>query len=115
MLVIVRNEGSLVYGGKNLTLDLEQTFDHVIRVERVVDDVNDSFADISVRRLDGSTELIRFKLGDDARIDGVLTIALIGFIRWRDGDRRNKPAVRIGFDAPRSYKIVRDNAVKKVR
>lgn len=117
MLVIVRNEGSLVYGGKNLTLDLEQTFDHVIRVERVVDDVNDSFADISVRRSDGSTEFIRFNLFDDKEheIDGVLTIALIGFIRRRDGDRRSKPAVRIGFAAPRSYKIVRDNAIKKVR
>lgn len=114
MLVIVRNEGSLVYGGKRLTADLQQTFDHVIRVEQVVSDAVNHFADISVLRSDGSRELHRLNEGDDVSIDGVLIVALIGFLRRREGDRRGKPAIRLGFDAPKSYKIVRDNAIKKV-
>lgn len=116
MLVIVRNEGSLVYGGKNLTADLEQTFDHVLRVERVGQDIDGEFVEISLKRRDGSVELIQLDMREsrEHEIDGVLVVALIGFIRWKEEDRgRRKPAVRLGFDAPRSYKLVRDNAIKR--
>jgi hypothetical protein len=115
MLVIVRNEGSLVYGGENLTEDLEQTFDHAIGVRRIGQSAAGEFAEISVKRSDGSEEL--FQLDHERKeytVDGIVVVALVGFIRWKAEDReRRKPAVRLGFDAPRSYRLVRDNAIKR--
>ena len=115
MLVIVRNEGSLVYGGENLTEDLEHTFDHAIGVRRIGHSAAGEFAEISVKRSDGSEEL--FQLDHERKeytVDGIVVVALVGFIKWKAEDReRRKPAVRLGFDAPRSYRLVRDNAIKR--
>jgi hypothetical protein len=115
MLVIVRNEGSLVYGGENLTEDLEHTFDHAIGVRRIGHSVAGEFAEISVKRGDGSEVL--FQLDHERKeytVDGIVVVALVGFIKWKAEDReRRKPAVRLGFDAPRSYRLVRDNAIKR--
>jgi hypothetical protein len=115
MLVIVRNEGSLVYGGENLTEDLEQTFDHAICVQKIGEGLAGEFAEISVKRSDGSEEL--FQLDHERKeytVDGIVVVALVGFVRWKAEDReRRKPAVRLGFDAPRSYRLVRDNAIKR--
>lgn len=115
MLVIVRNEGSLVYGGTSLDEDLEQTFDHVICVQKVGQDADGEFAEISVKRSDGTQELFRLDHGNkEHTVDGIIVVALIGFIRWKAEERdRRKPAVRLGFDAPRSYRLVRDNAIKR--
>jgi hypothetical protein len=115
MLVIVRNEGSLVYGGENLTEDLEHTFDHAIGVRRIGHSAAGEFAEISVKRGDGSEVL--FQLDHERKeytVDGIVVVALVGFIKWKAEDReRRKPAVRLGFDAPRSYRLVRDNAIKR--
>lgn len=115
MLVIVRNEGSLVYGGMSLTEDLEQTFDHIICVQKVGQGVDGEFAEVSVKRSDGTEELFQLDHGNkEHTVDGIVVVALIGFIRWKADDReRRKPAVRLGFDAPRSYRLVRDNAIKR--
>jgi hypothetical protein len=115
MLVIVRNEGSVVYGGRNLTADFEQTFDHALRVDRIVETVGEEFVEISIKHRDGYLETVQLDLEfSEHEIDDVLTVALVGFVRWKEGDRgRRKPTVRLGFDAPRSYKLVRDNAIKR--
>lgn len=113
MLVIVRNEGSLVYGGTSLDEDLEHTFDHVICVQKVGQDIGGEFAEISVKRSDGSEELFQLDhRNKEHTIDGIVVVALIGFIKWKTDDQR-LPAVRLGFDAPRSYRLVRDNAIKR--
>jgi hypothetical protein len=115
MLVIVRNEGSLVYGGENLTENLEQTFDHAIGVRRIGHSAAGEFAEISVKRADGSE--VVFQLDHERKeytVDGIVVVALVGFIKWKAEEReRRKPAVRLGFDAPRSYRLVRDNAIKR--
>jgi hypothetical protein len=115
MLVIVRSEGSLVYGGTSLDEDLELTFDHVIGVQKVGQDVNGEFAEISVKRRDGTEKIFRLDHRDKQHsIDGIIVVALIGFIRWKEEERdKRSPSVRLGFDAPRSYRLVRDNAIKR--
>ena len=114
MLLIVRKEGSLVYGGNNLTEDFEDTFDHVICVERIVDDLDRSFVDVSVTSSSDVAEHFRLSVANkEHRFGDFLDIALIGFCRPSKDTRSEKPSVRLGFDAPRTYRLVRDNAVKR--
>ena len=65
MLVMTRREGATVYGGKSLTADIEQTYDHAIRVERIVDNFGKRVAEISVRDRDGGYTL--YTLTSNAR------------------------------------------------
>lgn len=110
MLMIVRKEGSAVYGGTNLTEDFEQTFDHIIRVDEITDYMH---ASMTITRKDGSKQLLRLSLNDDYVLDNILQIVLVDVLKQSTED--NLPAARLGFEAPRNYKLVRDNAIKKTR
>ena len=110
MLMIVRKEGSSVYGGTNLTEDFEQTFDHAIRVDEIIDGTNVS---MTITRKDGSSQILRLSLNDDYVLDNVLQIVFVDVLKHTGED--DLPAARLGFAAPRNYKLVRDNAIKKTR
>lgn len=116
MLVMTRKEGASVYGGKRLTTDFEQTFDHVVRVEKIVDTLDKRLVEISVRDNRGGYAVYEltpkdneFSIGDDIRV------VMIGIHAMPVRGCGITPVVRMGFDAPRSYKIVRDDAIRRTR
>ncbi len=108
MLLMVRKEGTAVYGGMGLTENFEQTFDHMIRVDHI-----DHGTDVSMTivRKDGSTQLLRLSLNDDYVLDSILHIVFVDVLKpSAEGD---VPAARLGFSAPANYKLVRDNAINR--
>lgn len=114
MLVLTRTEGAVTYGGRALTADLDNSFDHRIRIERIVDDINERYAEVTITNAVGEERLYRLDrkketVSLDSRVK--LTLVSIGALTSRSG--RFIPIVRIGIDAPRYYRVVRDDAVKK--
>lgn len=117
MLVMTRKEGSSIYGGVDLSADLKQTFDHVITVSRVVDQLSQRFVEIDVTYSDGTEEgFVLDAKTPECKIDGVVRVVLMGVhsVAFNSG-KRPVPTARLGFEAPRSYKLVRDDAIKKTR
>jgi len=108
MLLMVRKEGTAIYGGTSLTEDFEQTFDHAIRVDEITDGMHVS---MTITRKDGSTQILRLSLNDDYVLDNVLQIVLVDVLKQSAGE--SAMSARLGFAAPRNYKLVRDNAIKK--
>jgi len=114
MLVMTRREGGSVYGGTSLTENIEETYDHVIRVERIVDEPEIRSAEISVRTPSGeysSFELTPAK--DDFRINDNLRIVLVGMYADSFKGGPLESVLRLGFDAPMSYRLVRDDAIRR--
>lgn len=116
MLVMTRKEGAAVYGGKRLTTDFEQTFDHVLRVERIIDSLERRVVEVSVRDRRGGYAVYEltpknneFSIGKDIRI------VMLGIHAMPVRGCGITSVVRMGFDAPRSYKIVRDDAIRRTR
>lgn len=115
MLVLTRVEGSVIYGGQALTNDVVQTFDHMIRVQRIVDNLRSRYAVITITNADGSVSEHKLDAeNEDVRIDQI-RVVLIG-IHFSPGSGGGQALVaRIGIDAPRSYKIIRDDARNRIR
>lgn len=116
MLVMTRREGATVFGGNNLTADIEQTYDHAIRVERIIDNFSKRMAEISVRDRDGGFAMYeltpndnQFRIGDDIRV------VMIGIHTMPIRGAGLAPTLRLGFDAPMSYRIIRDDAIRRTR
>lgn len=108
MLLMVRKEGTAVYGGTSLTEDFEQTFDHMIRVDKIVDRAH---VNMTITRRDGSTQHLRLFLNDDYVLDNILHIVFVDVLKPSAED--DVYAARLGFAAPKSYKLVRDNAINR--
>lgn len=116
MLVMTRREGAAVYGGKHLTADIEQTYDHVICVEKIMDTFGKRFAEISVRDRDGGYATYKLTPKDNEfRIGNDLRVVMIGLHSMPVRDGGIAPTLRLGFDAPLSYKIIRDDAIRRTR
>ena len=116
MLVMTRREGAAVYGGKHLTADIEQTFDHIIRVERIVDSLSVRKAEVSVRDRDGGYALYELSANDNQfRIGNDIRVVLMGIHSMPTRGAGVAPTLRLGFDAPLSYKIIRDDAIRRTR
>lgn len=116
MLVMTRREGATVYGGKSLTADIEQTYDHAIRVERIVDNFGKRVAEISVRDRDGGYSVYTLTPKDNEfRIGNDLRVVMIGLHSMPVRDGGIAPTLRLGFDAPLSYKLIRDDAIRRTR
>jgi sRNA-binding carbon storage regulator CsrA len=115
MLVLTRVEGSVIYGGQALTNDVDQTYDHMIRVQRIVDNLRSRYAVISIEGSDGSVSEHKLDAdNEDVRI-GQIRVVLIGIhFSFAPGGGQALVA-RIGIDAPRSYKIIRDDARNRIR
>ena len=114
MLVMTRREGGSVYGGTSLTENIEDTYDHVIRVERIVDELKNRSAEISVRGADGTYATFELTpIKDDFRISADLRIVLIGMYTASFKGGPLEPVLRLGFDAPMSYRLVRDDAIRR--
>lgn len=116
MLVMTRKEGSSIYGGIDLSADLKQTFDHVITVSRVVDQLSHRYVELDVAYSDGTEEgFVLDAKTPECKIDGVVRVVLMGVHCVANNGKRPIPTARLGFEAPRSYKLVRDDAIKKTR
>lgn len=116
MLVMTRREGAVVYGGKHLTADIEQTFDHAIRVEKIVDSLKGRMAEVSVRDRDGGYAMYTLTPKDNEfRISNDVRVVMIGLHSMPVRDGGVAPTLRLGFDAPLSYKIIRDDAIRRTR
>lgn len=112
MLVLTRTVGSVIYGGQAITDEPEDSYDHMIRVERIVDTIKDRYAEISVTDHRGRTEYRLDAQQDNVRIDQI-RVVLIGIRHVLDQDGKEISLARIGVDAPRTYRVLRDNAKKR--
>lgn len=114
MLVLTRVEGSVIYGGQALTKDVEQTFDHLIRIERIVDNLRSRYVIVSIESADGEETKARLDFEkDEVKVDGI-RVVLIGIHFMPINGGGQTLVARIGVDAPRSYRIVRDDAKNRV-
>ena len=97
-----------------MTENIEDTYDHVIRVERIVDELKNRSAEISVRGADGTYATFELTpIKDDFRISADLRIVLIGMYTASFKGGPLEPVLRLGFDAPMSYRLVRDDAIRR--
>lgn len=97
-----------------MTENIEDTYDHVIRVERIVDEPKNRSAEISVRGAGGAYATFELTpIKDDFRINADLRIVLIGMYTASFRGGRLEPVLRLGFDAPMSYRLVRDDAIRR--
>lgn len=112
MLVLTRTVGSVIYGGQAITDEPEDTYEHMIRVERIVDTLKERYAQISVTDQVGRTEYRLDAKKDNVRLDQ-LRIVLIGIRHVLGPDGQEIALARIGVDAPRNYRVVRDNAKRR--
>ena len=116
MLVLTRTEGAVTYGGRSLTANLEETFDHLIRIDRIVDTAEQRYADIGITKRDGEERIYRLdQKKNSVSLDSRAKLVLVNVAAVISRDGRLTPIVRIGFDAPKSYRIVRDDAIKKAK
>lgn len=99
-----------------MTNDVEQTFDHTFHVERVYDTLAERGAVLVIRDRDGDEKRVKltpheneFQMTKDIRI------VLIGIHAVPNKRGGVESTLRLGFDAPRSYRIVRDDAIKRSR
>lgn len=114
MLLMTRREGGVVYGGFNLTEDIHETFDHAIRVERIIDRLKHRSVDLTLCYENGVTSNIRLTPeNNEHRVNDSLRILLVGMYLLPVRGLGLCPTVRLGFDAPRSYRLVRDDAIRR--
>jgi hypothetical protein len=114
MLVMTRRKGGSVYGGAELTEDIEDTYDHIIRVENIVYEPKSRSAEISVRSAVGKYESFELTpIKDDFRVNPDLRIVLVGMYTDSFKGGPLEPVLRLGFDAPMSYRLVRDDAIRR--
>lgn len=114
MLVLTRVEGAVTYGGRALTQDLDNSFEHMICVDRIVDNINERYVLIAIINAEGDERTYRLDHKKDTLSLGnqvQLTMVSIGSTTTRNG--KSIPIMRLGIDAPRSYRVVRDNAIRK--
>lgn len=105
-----------MYGGKHLTVDIEQTYDHAICVERIVDNLKVRMAEVSVRDRDGGYTLYTLTPKDNEfTVSNDLRVVMIGMHAMPQREGGIAPTLRLGFDAPLAYKIIRDDAIRRTR
>ncbi len=129
-LRITRVADSLLYGGFELDGDdLEGTFDHRIWFRRFSDYGRKKSAVLNIETREGITETVLLLMGSEStyELGPGISIELTGINgHWAErqpycdhcgrGDRagqRRIPQGRFGFEAPRDYQIVRDDARKR--
>lgn len=114
MLLLTRTEGTIIYGGKQMTADIQQTYDHKIRFDRIVDDFTNRYIEVSVTDRDGlDTIYILNDTSDEVFISKDVRLVFMGIRSLPQRGGRNAFTVKVGLDAPKTYKILRDNANKR--
>lgn len=115
MLVLVRKRGTAIYGGFDITEDLDSTYDHLVRVESVVDDLNKRSVTLSVTYADGFSENIILDANNSSiDLGDGIQYHLMGVRAYPAPGGRDQLAARIGVKAPKEYKVVRCDAIKRV-
>lgn len=114
MLSLMRKTGETIYGGRHLKQDdLAGTADHIITVTKIVDNIHDRFAIFTISD-DDDTYDIRLDSDESyAKLGGGVTLHLAAVRAYPNGGK-DELGVRIAIDAPDDYRIVRDNAIRKV-
>jgi len=126
-LKLTRNAGTVVYGGWELDEhDLEGSYDHRLWVRSVRDGEVVS-AVVHVTDYDGRVaEHALFSGGDPIKLDSEVAVNLESVRTYviretshcskcnRGGEEQKKiPQASFAFSAPRDYKVIRDDAIKK--
>jgi sRNA-binding carbon storage regulator CsrA len=115
MLILTRNEGTAIYGGESLTDDLEGTFEHKIEIAELDCKDRRGYAIINVIGSDGSIKTVRLDSFNDCyNINKDVGVFLLAIRTMRTDSGGVYYQARLGFIAPRRYRVVRDDAVKKV-
>lgn len=118
MLVLSRNEGSTIYGGVCLTDDLEETFDHKIEIAELGSRDRKNYAILKITSRKANVEemqTVRLDAFNDCyNINTDVGLFLIGMRTMKGDNGKVSYQARIGVMAPRHYKVVRDDAIKKV-
>lgn len=113
MLVLTRKQGATIYGGEHLTEDLAATYDHKITVDRIVDTLSERYALVSIEDHLGTAETHKLDAANDEVFFDGIQLCLLGIRFIPSADEGENLIARLGINAPRSYRVVRDDAVKK--
>lgn len=111
MLVLTRKTGSVIYGGRKLGTDIESNYDHKFTTVKIVDNMRDRYAIVSVEDKVGEIDSFRLDAANDEFFVEDVRVALVGIRQISGAD--DMLVARIGIDAPRDYQVVRDDANKK--
>ena len=119
-LKLTRNAGSIVYGGYTLNPDdLERSYDHRLLV-RSVKDSSDRNAVVHLSIRNGGVEEHLLQVdGEGLELENVRNYVVRETPFCREcqtgGDQQKViPQASFAFTAPREYRIIRDDVVKKV-
>ena len=114
MLVLTRNQGTAIYGGVDLTPDLEGTFEHKIEIVELGSKGHHNFAMVCITFSDGKTRAVKLDaINDSHDINNDVGIYLLSMRTLKRDGARAEYQARIGIDAPLEYRVVRDDAIKK--
>jgi len=125
-LKLTRHAGTVVYGGWNLDPEnLEGSYDHRIWVRTVRwGDINDALLNVDVKNSRVEEHVLKVG-GDELSLDHDVTVCLEHVKNYeikeafcqtceRGGDKqRIVPQASFAFSAPRDYRIIRDDVIKK--
>jgi len=116
MLILHRREGEAVFSGFNLDSDnLEGTFDHHVVVKEVGHQEWAKYVELHITTPNGETQELTLTPGvNSARITPDLELIFLGTREYMVSGGPAEVSARIGYEAPRSYRIVRDNARKNM-
>lgn len=115
MLILTRNEGTAIFGGTRLTDDLEGTFDHKIEIAELAVKDRKGYAIIKVTESDGHCTTVRLDSYSDCyELNDLVSVFLMAIRTMRPDTGDIFYQARIGIVAPRHYRVVRDDAVKRV-
>jgi hypothetical protein len=114
MLSIVRKADEAFYGGFDITTDPEDTYDHVVTLVRVVDNLRERYAIFEIEDADGEVDRVRLDADNTSVKFGPAEMHLVGVHVYGISGGRDHLGVRIAIDAPQEYRIVRDDAKRKV-
>tara|TARA_B110000046_G_C12974063_1_gene390295 strand:+ start:527 stop:931 length:405 start_codon:yes stop_codon:yes gene_type:complete len=125
-LKLTRHAGTVVYGGWNLDPEnLEQSYDHRIWVRMVRwGDIHDALLNVSVKDARVEEHILTVG-GDELSLDEDVSVCLEHVKNYeikesycqtchRGGDKQRViPQASFAFSAPRAYRIIRDDVIKK--
>jgi len=114
MLVLTRNQGTAIYGGVELTPDLEGTFEHKIEIVELGSKGHHNFAMICITFRGGESRTVLLDAINDSHIiNDDVGVYLLGMRTFKREGNHAAYQARIGIDAPLKYRVVRDDAIKK--
>jgi hypothetical protein len=113
MLSIVRKADEAFYGGFDITTDPENTYDHVVTLVRVVENLRERYVIFDIEDADGEVERVRLDPDNTSVKFGPVEMHLVGVHVYGFAGGRDQLGVRIAIDAPQEYRIVRDDAKRK--